>query len=624
MSDKFVTKKHSCDCCHDVYKVEYITYTRYKCKPVPGPPGPTGPDGLTGPQGPIGPPGPQGLQGVTGPQGPPGGPTGPQGDTGPPGPTGPQGLQGTTGGIGPTGPQGLQGNTGPPGPPGPTGPTGDPGSQGATGPQGLQGVTGPQGIQGVTGPQGATGNDGPTGPQGLQGPTGDPGPTGPVGPESNVWLQQSTTVPATGSTGSIYRHGNVLLSTTNSTSDPSIKLKVDGPVALATTGAGNLYDNNTVISSVNPIFSGAGVNIPSYNHVCSSNLASIGPNTRFNKVCSSSHCSLLIDTLYSGISSSTGCILNHGVNNGIDCSADCLISNGSKCKIIGSRGCNISGNLTETGINYSTNCNINTVFSATNNYINSSKGSAISGDSNESIIHASDNVSMASKNNMVAQGVNMLADITPANLASSILGAGTNPVPTGGVGVASYITAAAGPTGGMSTGIVVASQFNTSFADYGEYFEYEDGNKNNEDRRGHFVKLTSDKIVLSDDTEDSDILGVVTKTSAIVGNSHDMVWQGSIMRDKFLQPIIENNAHVNSPSYDPSRKYVGRSQRREWACVGLLGQLAVIEEEPGTAKVGSYVTSGKGGKAKVSARESHNTYRVMKRLSADTVLIYFK
>ena len=111
-----------------------------------GPQGNQGALGFQGIQGPAGsgtgsqgPQGPQGTQGTQGPQGPQGtqGPQGPQGTQGTQGTQGPQGTQGFQGpagsGTGSQGAQGFQGNQGPPG--------SGTGSQGFQGPQGPQGPT---------------------------------------------------------------------------------------------------------------------------------------------------------------------------------------------------------------------------------------------------------------------------------------------------------------------------------------------------------------------------------------------------------------------------------------------------------------------------------------------------
>jgi hypothetical protein len=61
-------------------------------------------------------------------------------------------------------------------------------------------------------------------------------------------------------------------------------------------------------------------------------------------------------------------------------------------------------------------------------------------------------------------------------------------------------------------------------ADYAEYYEWADGNPNNEDRRGLFVTFADeDKIRVAND-KDTYILGVVSSNASIVGNSYTDRW----------------------------------------------------------------------------------------------------
>ena len=78
----------------------------------------------------------------------------------------------------------------------------------------------------------------------------------------------------------------------------------------------------------------------------------------------------------------------------------------------------------------------------------------------------------------------------------------------------------------LSDGSVHADKEYTSpFADYAEYFEWADGNPNNKDRAVYFVKLKNGKIVLCEDFDTS--LGIVSATSAIIGDSGEMHRQGN-------------------------------------------------------------------------------------------------
>jgi hypothetical protein len=211
----------------------------------------------------------------------------------------------------------------------------------------------------------------------------------------------------------------------------------------------------------------------------------------------------------------------------------------------------------------------------------------------------------------------------------------------------------------------VAAQFNPSGADYGEMYEWE--SLPDKDLRGYFVTFSEnypDKIRIAKNSEP--ILGVVTKNSGIIGNSQELAWHGSVQRDKFNQPLeiydrlydlrsfifnlgidpgqkselelidllklngkawgdfndpdrIKPLIHPLSPSYNSNHRYIPRSQRPEWTCVGLLGCLVVLEENPGACSAGTYVDCSINGKAIPG-----KLYRVMKRISFDTVMIFFR
>ena len=220
--------------------------------------------------------------------------------------------------------------------------------------------------------------------------------------------------------------------------------------------------------------------------------------------------------------------------------------------------------------------------------------------------------------------------------------------------------------GTQSTGVVTASQFLTPYSDYGEYFEWEDANEKTEDRRGLFVSFSKeDKIKIGVLGKDK-VLGVVTRSSGVIGNSQERNWKGCIERDIYGDPIavynkryhitsictekkiaftnddladenidkfIANNpelslAFITDKNIDKytvmkesenikNLKYIPRSQRKEWTCVGLLGQLVVREQNPGSLLPGMYVTSDENG----YAVEGYD-FRVLKRFSESTVLVY--
>jgi len=92
--------------------------------------------------------------------------------------------------------------------------------------------------------------------------------------------------------------------------------------------------------------------------------------------------------------------------------------------------------------------------------------------------------------------------------------------------------------------------WNSSGADYAEYFEWEDGNPDNEDRTGmpvFMVPYGDGKIAVAPNDMYVDIIGVVSRNPAVIGNSN-------IEGDK---------------EYDP-----------KWGIVGLIGRLPIRKGSP--------------------------------------------
>jgi hypothetical protein len=109
-------------------------------------------------------------------------------------------------------------------------------------------------------------------------------------------------------------------------------------------------------------------------------------------------------------------------------------------------------------------------------------------------------------------------------------------------------------------------------ADYAEYFEWADGNINNEDRRGYSVSLINDKIKIA---EEGDIVfGVVSGNPSVVGDDAPMKWAGKYLKDDFGSYIRDEDGYrVLNPEYDEEAEYVSRESRPEWSTIGLMGKL---------------------------------------------------
>lgn len=181
-----------------------------------------------------------------------------------------------------------------------------------------------------------------------------------------------------------------------------------------------------------------------------------------------------------------------------------------------------------------------------------------------------------------------------------------------------------------------ALAYNTGGADYAEYFEWGDGNPNSEDRRGRCVTLSGDKIVLADANSDY-ILGIISANPSVIGNAYDDQWQGMYATDvfgallrepKIIPAYTDDNGVEHSeteimttvlnPDYNPSQPYTPRSERPEWAVVGMLGNLTATDD--GTCEVNGYCRPTSGGIVTASA----TGYRVIKRVDPTHVQIIFR
>lgn len=200
-----------------------------------------------------------------------------------------------------------------------------------------------------------------------------------------------------------------------------------------------------------------------------------------------------------------------------------------------------------------------------------------------------------------------------------------------------------------NTGNVYATRYNTQGADFSELYEWEDGNLLLEDRRGLFVTLKKDKIVLANDGDY--ILGGISATPSIIGNSNSE-WDERFKKDIFgnwlfedvTVPIfeykmqderlrdgttgttnkvlkkVENGTKIEkhwiiNPTYDATKEYKLRTSRKEWDCVGSQGQLIMVDD--GTCIEDGYCKCGKNG----VGTKAISGYRVMKRLDPTHIKI---
>lgn len=197
--------------------------------------------------------------------------------------------------------------------------------------------------------------------------------------------------------------------------------------------------------------------------------------------------------------------------------------------------------------------------------------------------------------------------------------------------------------------------FQSSGADYAEYFQYKDGNPENEDRVGYFMTVENGLIKKADAGDY--ILGIVSGNPSIIGNAdEDYYWRYE--RDEFNRIVMEDvpetiqktdengnqefdeethkpimvetgnmikNARMKlAEGYDPALQdtYVERKDRKEWACVGMLGVLPVRDD--GTCIPGQFCKCKDGGIATHATEQGFDTYMVSKRISENIVSIILK
>lgn len=232
--------------------------------------------------------------------------------------------------------------------------------------------------------------------------------------------------------------------------------------------------------------------------------------------------------------------------------------------------------------------------------------------------------------------------VTTNSRAECVVGASNVPIASGNTynGLGSYFTVGGGTENGPNDpiqknllrvdhgGIYGAAPFVTSGADYGEYFEWLDGNINNNIRTGYFVTLDEDKLILANANDY--ILGAISASACIIGNGYEDQWSNTEMRDVWgslipeeytvdteLEKLTLMRVKIN-PEYNRSKPYISRSKRPEWDVVGMMGVLTVRDD--GTCKPNSYCKVIDGGIASASDKG----YRVLKRVADNVIKIVFR
>lgn len=171
-------------------------------------------------------------------------------------------------------------------------------------------------------------------------------------------------------------------------------------------------------------------------------------------------------------------------------------------------------------------------------------------------------------------------------------------------------------------------------ADYAEYFEWKDGNPNNEDRVGYIVTLDGDKIVKANTGDD--VLGICSGTAMVLGDSAEWNWTKRYLTDDFGRIIYEDydvdykedngeitkrhiHAPKENPEYNASRAYIKRSDRPEWQIVGMMGKIYVRDD--GSCVVNGYADVKDGIATKANGKTN---MRVMERVTDNIVRVLMK
>ena len=119
--------------------------------------------------------------------------------------------------------------------------------------------------------------------------------------------------------------------------------------------------------------------------------------------------------------------------------------------------------------------------------------------------------------------------------------------------------------------------WNGGGADYAEYFEWKDGNTNNEDRRGYTVVLDGHQIRKStSDDNSSTIIGAISGNPSVVGDNAWNSWSNKYQKDDYGSYVLDSDGdRILNSSYDETKEYVTREDRQEWGIVGLMGKLRI-------------------------------------------------
>ena len=531
-------------------------------------------------------------------------PTANLGITGPRGPVGPQGERGPQGEPGPVGPQGEPGpagKDGEPGAPGPRGPIGPQGERGLTGAQGEPGPKGEKGEPGKDGAQGPKGEKGDTGPQGPQGPKGEPGQNGENGKDTvylgnnepsaeyNIWLNPD------GEADSLATKAEL------SAVENKIPAEYVKSAAVADNKLTLTKQDNTVVE-----FEGGGGGGSSY-------------------------------TFTNGLTETNGTVswdLNDNIKTGEKVNREQCIRT-SRGKLAFGIGLGGNGAVFASG----DGCLAGGFGNGNSITAGSGSGAVAIGvsDSFAGSVYASNDGSVA-----LGHGTKSLSDYQVVIGKDNIRDSSNTYAFIVGNGTSDSARSNAYTLDWQGNGTFAGTVSSATGADYAEYFEWKDGNPNNEDRVGYIVCLDGDKIVKANTGDD--ILGICSGTAMVLGDSAEWNWSKRYLTDDFGRIIYEDydveheeikdeetgelikeawtehiHAPKQNPEYDASQPYTKRADRPEWQIVGMMGKLYVRDD--GSCVVNGYADVKDGIATKANGKTN---MRVMERVTDNIVRVLMK
>ena len=540
--------------------------------------------------------------------------TGPRGPVGPQGEPGPKGERGATG---PVGPQGLQGEQGIQGLPGEKGEQGEPGARGEKGEKGDKGADGAQGPKG---------EKGDIGPQGPQGPKGEPGKDGENGKDTvylgnnepsaeyNIWLNPDGEADSLATKAELNAVENKI---------PAEYVK---SAAVANNKLTLTKQDNTIVEFEGG--SGGGSSYTFTNGLTETNgTVSWDLNDRI-KSCSGNGSLILREEVSSAFNPTATDSIFHCYSGNISGSGH-VILNGE--------------NMTVQGQNHIVSGQNITIQGGTYNFL---LGSG-------TMSHNNMQFGFGSTINVKGSCGACFGEKTTQNGCYQIV-SGINNIPDSGEGWNKGIYAVIVGNGTWSSqanaytldwqgnGTFAGTVSSSTGADYAEYFEWKDGNPNNEDRVGYIVTLDGDKIVKA--TSGDDVLGICSGTAMVLGDSAEWNWSKRYLTDDFGRIIYEDydveheevkdentgkvieeawtehiHAPKQNPDYDASQPYTKRADRPEWQIVGMMGKIYVRDD--GSCVVNGYADVKDGIATKATGKTN---MRVMARVNENIVRVLLK